>query len=116
MSATTTPRKASPAKDWHPADVVAALHRKEISLRQLALLNGYTNANSLNTALRRPYPQAEALIAEALGKKPQAIWPTRYDADGKPNRGPGGRKPLLPPDAKPSSLRTGRNPQIGAPQ
>ena len=29
--------------------------------------------------------------------EPQAIWPSRYGADGKPNRGPGGRKPLLPP-------------------
>lgn len=116
MSATNTPRKASPAKDWHAADIVAALHRKEISLRQIALLNGYTNGASLNPALRRPYPQAEALIAEALGMEPQAIWPSRYGADGKPNRGPGGRKPLLPPGAKPSSLRAGRNPQIGAPQ
>ncbi|MBA0448707.1 MULTISPECIES: helix-turn-helix domain-containing protein [Stenotrophomonas] len=116
MSATNAPRKASPATDWHPADIVAALHRRRISLRQLALLNGYTNATSLNTALRRPYPQAEALIAEALGKPPQAIWPTRYDADGKPNRGQGGRKPLLPPGAKPSSLRVGRNPQMGASQ
>ncbi|MGH8037317.1 MAG: helix-turn-helix domain-containing protein [Stenotrophomonas sp.] len=114
MSATNAPRKAGPAKDRHPADIVAALHRRNISLRQLALLNGYTNANSLATALRRPYPQAEALIAEALGETPQAIWPTRYDAAGNTNRGQGGRKPLLPPDAKPSSLRAGRNPQIGA--
>jgi len=116
VSATTAPRTASPAKDLHPADLVAALHRRKISLRQLALLNGYTNATSLNTALRRPYPQAEALIAEALGELPQAIWPTRYDGDGKPNRGQGGRKPLLPPGAKPSSLRASRNPQMGAGQ
>ncbi|MGH8039191.1 MAG: helix-turn-helix domain-containing protein [Pseudomonas sp.] len=112
MSAITTPEKASPAKDWHPADVVAALHRKGFSLRQLALLNGYTNGNSLNSALRRPYPLAEALIAEVLGQDPQAIWPTRYGNDGRPNRGQSGAKPKLPSKAKPSRLRPSRNPQM----
>jgi len=79
----------------------------------MALLNGYTSPTSLAVALHRPYPLAEALIAEALELEPQNIWPTRYGPDGKPNRGPSGRKPGLPAGAKPSRLRLVRNPQSG---
>lgn len=113
MTARPLAKKAS-HQDWHPAEVVAALRMKGISLRQLALLNGYGNANSLTSALRRPYPLAEALIAEAIGCKPCVIWPTRYGADGKPNRGSSGQKVMLPANAKPSRLRLVRNPQKGA--
>lgn len=79
------------------------------SLRQLALLNGYKNGNSITKALHSPYPLAEALIAEVLDREPQDIWPSRYNANGQPNRQAGGRA-MLPPDAKPSSLRTAKVP------
>lgn len=118
MTAATATKKTSTKdespKDWHPAEVVAAMRMKGISLAQLALLNGYSNKNSLTSALRRPYPLAEALIAEALGKNAADIWPSRYDTDGKPNRGTSGPKALLPAGAKPSRLRQGRNPQTAA--
>lgn len=113
MTARPLAKKAS-HEDWHPAEVVAALRMKKISLRQLALLNGYGNANSLTSALRRPYPLAEALIAEAIGTPANEIWPTRYGSDGKPNRGESGAKAMLPANAKPSRLRRGRNPQKAA--
>lgn len=110
MTALHATKKTSPG-DWHPAEVVAALRMKGFSLRQLAILNGYGNANSLTSALRRPYPLAEALIAEALGVEPMAIWPSRYDAKGETNRGTSGMKALLPSNAKRSSLRPACNPQ-----
>jgi Ner family transcriptional regulator len=110
MTATPLAKKAS-RQDWHPAQVVAELRMKGYSLRQLAILNGYGNPNSLSTVLHRPYPLAEGIVAEALGVKPDAIWPTRYGPDGKPNRGAGGRKVQLPPGAKPSKLRLIRNAQ-----
>ncbi|MFN7136325.1 MAG: helix-turn-helix domain-containing protein [Thermomonas sp.] len=110
VTAKQNPKKASP-KDWHPAEVVAALRMKGYSLRQLAKLNGYSNQNSLTTALHRPYPLAEAIIAEAIGLPATGIWPSRYGADGKPNRGRPGPKPMLPSGAKPSRLRAMRNPQ-----
>ena len=103
--------KKTSHQDWHPAEVVAALRMKGYSLRQLALLNGYGNANSMTTALHRPYPLAEAIIAEALSLRAPEIWPTRYGPDGKPNRGTAGPKPMLPPGAKPSRLRVVRNAQ-----
>ena len=34
--------------------------------------------NILRTAMFKPYPKAERLIAKALGKTPQQIWPERY--------------------------------------
>ena len=110
MTALSNAKKTS-QQDWHPADVVAALRKRGLSLRQLAMLNGYSNGNSIGHALRRPYPLVEGIIAEALELKPEVIWPTRYGPDGKPNRGPGGPKPMLPANLKPSRLRRGRNPQ-----
>ncbi len=111
MTALKAPKKAS-QKDWHPAEVVAALHMKGISLRQLSLRNGYSK-NSLAKALHQPYPLAESLIAEVLDISAPEIWPSRYGADGKSNR-KRGRPALLPAGAKPSRLRAVRNPQNGA--
>jgi len=107
MTAYETPKKPAP-QDWHPAEVNAALRMKGYSLRQLSLLNGYNNPNSLSKALHRPWPLAEAIIAEALGISAPEIWPSRYGTDGKPNRSRG-QKPLLPVGAKPSRLREFRN-------
>ena len=87
--------------DWHPADIVAAiwktgwaLRKRAGSLRSLAIKNGYA-AGSLKKALRVPWPKAEQIIADELGLPPWAIWPSRYDAKGKPNRGGPGPKPKL---------------------
>lgn len=113
MTALKAPKKTSP-KDWHPAEVVAALRMKGISLRQLSQLNGYSK-NSLAKALHKPYPLAEALIAEALDISAPEIWPSRYGTDGKSNR-KRGQKALLPVGAKPSRLRVVRNPQNGSAQ
>lgn len=114
MTALQAPKKTS-QKDWHPAEVVAALRMKGISLRQLSILNGYSNPNSLAKALHKPYPLAEALIAEALEISAPEIWPSRYGTDGKSNR-KRGQPALLPVGAKPSRLRVVRNPQNGGEQ
>ena len=111
MTASTAAKKTSP-RDWHPAEVVAALRMGGYSLRQLSLLNGYGNPGSLAKALHRPYPLAEAIIAEALGLAPEAVWPSRYGCDGQPNR-QRGPKTLLPANAQPSRLRLVRNAQRG---
>lgn len=64
-------------KDWHPADVVAALRKAGWSLRKLSLHYGYT-PTALGHALHRPWPKAQRLIAEAIGVQPESIWPSRY--------------------------------------
>ncbi|MFP4560572.1 MAG: transcriptional regulator [Thiohalorhabdus sp.] len=70
--------------DWDPADIVAALHKAGWSLRRLSFAHGY-RSDALKHALRRPYPRAERIIAEALGREPRELWPSRHgggDAGG----------------------------------
>lgn len=97
MSTATAQKKPAiePVKDWHPADVVAALRKAGWSLQQLALHHGYAGRTALSKALKDPYPKAEAIIAEALDQEPREIWPTRYNADGTSNR-TRGTKPMRP--------------------
>jgi Ner family transcriptional regulator len=52
--------------DWHPADVLAALKKRGISLSGLSAAHGY-HATAAGKALKRSWPALEALIAEALG-------------------------------------------------
>jgi lambda repressor-like predicted transcriptional regulator len=46
-------------------------------MRQLSLHHGY-GPSTLHSALHRPWPKAEKLIADALGTAPEKIWPSRY--------------------------------------
>jgi len=78
-------------KDWHPADVKAALHRQGITLRSIAKANGYNDIDCLRPVLTRPYPKAERLVSEKIGVLPQTIWPSRYNNDGSPKSGRGER-------------------------
>lgn len=76
MNLAATP-SALPAGDWHPADIVCALRKQGWSLRRLSVHHGYYHT-VMDTALQRPYPRAERLIADAIGVPPESIWPTRY--------------------------------------
>lgn len=111
---TTAAQKKPVPQDWHPADVIAAVRKAGWSMRQLAFANGYESSTAIAHALRRAYPKAERIIAEALGIQPQEIWPSRYNADGTPNRTPGS-KPLRPAHItvipKATTQGSGRNPQ-----
>jgi Ner family transcriptional regulator len=77
MNESRKPKKAAP-KDWHRADIVAALHKAGWSLRQLALHSGYSSPTTLTAALDRRWPKGQGLIADAIGIDPAQIWPTRY--------------------------------------
>ncbi|MEA5444715.1 helix-turn-helix domain-containing protein [Gammaproteobacteria bacterium AB-CW1] len=55
------------------------------SLADVARRHGVSRDAAI-LALRKPYPRMERAIAEAIGLKPQQIWPERYDAAGFPNR------------------------------
>jgi Ner family transcriptional regulator len=70
---TNAPTRAQ--QDWHPADVLAALKKRGVSLRQLARANKYSH---IDRVLTSPWLAAEKLVADALGKKPDEIWPSRY--------------------------------------
>ncbi|WP_330178016.1 helix-turn-helix domain-containing protein [Candidatus Vondammii sp. HM_W22] len=65
-------------KDWHRADIKAALEKAGWSLRRLATHHGYPPSMAIH-ALVKPYPNGERLIADAIGMDPWKIWPSRYD-------------------------------------
>lgn len=77
-------------QDWHRADIKAALEKAGWTLRRLAIARGYA-PGVLRNPLDRPWPAGERVIAEAIGKTPQAIWPSRYHADGTSKSGRGER-------------------------
>lgn len=69
---------------WHPEDVKAAIRKKGVTLSELSLRHGYSDAY-LRNALLRPIYDAEKIISAFIGVPAHEIWPDRYDADGKPN-------------------------------
>ncbi|MDR2172648.1 MAG: helix-turn-helix domain-containing protein [Burkholderiales bacterium] len=73
----TKKRTAVRVEDWHRADILAALHKKGISLRQLSLAHDY-NEKTLGCVFTRRWPRGEAIVAHALGMKASEIWPSRY--------------------------------------
>lgn len=69
-------RKSLP-EDWHPADVIAALHKRKLTLTQVSR-NAGLSSSTLANALTRAWPKGEWLIADALAIHPSEIWPSRY--------------------------------------
>jgi Ner family transcriptional regulator len=81
------PHSKKPArKDWHKAEIKAALEIAGWTCRGLSKAHGMNPAYFADT-LSRPNPRAQAIMAAVIGKEPQAIWPSRYEADGQPRRG-----------------------------
>ena len=64
-------------KDWHPADIIAALRKKGTSLAAVSRQAGLSSSTLAN-ALTRPWPKGEWLIAGAINVHPAEIWPSRY--------------------------------------
>lgn len=71
--------EATRASDWHRIDIVAALHKRGISVRELSVQAGLS-PSTLKNALARAYPKGERIIAEAIGLSPEQIWPSRYNS------------------------------------
>lgn len=67
----------SKVEDMHRIDIVAALHKKGMTVKALSLASGWSEG-TLSNALSRPWPKGEQVIADALGMAPQDIWPSRY--------------------------------------
>lgn len=68
-------KSTSTQGDMHPADVIAALHKRGTSLRKIARENGYSH---IQRVLTSPWLAAEQLVAKALDKRPEDLWPSRY--------------------------------------
>lgn len=63
--------------DMHRADIRAELIKKGISLAQLGIQHGLAKT-TLRNAFDKRYLKGEKIIADALGKEPKDIWPSRY--------------------------------------
>lgn len=69
--------------DWHREEVKAAIRKRGSTLKALSMNNGY-GEDACRRATKHPWPAVERIIASFLGVEPQSIWPSRYDADGRP--------------------------------
>jgi Ner family transcriptional regulator len=65
------------SKDWHPADIIAALRKKGTTLSAVSRAAGLCSS-TLSNALSRPWPKGELLISQAVGVPACVIWPSRY--------------------------------------
>ncbi|EEJ8284718.1 DNA-binding protein [Salmonella enterica] len=65
-------------KDWHPGQIVGEVRAQGLSLRKLSRRAGLAQ-DTLKNALYRHCPRYERIIADAIGKTPEEIWPSRYD-------------------------------------
>lgn len=83
-------KKPAPQKDWNRWRIIGAVRETGTTIQQLSMAFGYTRT-VLGSALYRPYPKYERLIAEHLGVTPQIIWPSRYHPDGSSRSGRGER-------------------------
>lgn len=70
--------KKTADKDWHRADIIAGLKKNGWSLRLLADEVGFSY-NTVKSALDKPYPKMERIIADAVGVPAEVIWPERYE-------------------------------------
>lgn len=67
-------------KDWHSADIIAALRKRGTSLAATSREAGLSSSTLAN-ALVRPWPKGEQIIARAIGVDAAEIWPERYYDD-----------------------------------
>ncbi|WP_425483822.1 helix-turn-helix domain-containing protein [Caulobacter soli] len=69
-------------RDWHPADVKAAVEKTDVTMTALALKHGLSESACRNS-LRKPTPRADKAISDQIGVPLHKIWPSRYDKDGR---------------------------------
>ena len=74
--------KKTSREDWHPADIVAALHKRGYTLRDIARAEGLNDSSTLSKAMVTSYPAGERRLAKYAGVPVQEMFPTRYHQDG----------------------------------
>lgn len=74
-----------PPKDWHRADIIAAVRKSGTNFKRLSIAHGYEQ-DTLYQALHRRYPKAQGIVAAQIGVAPEVIWPSRYPQTQAPQR------------------------------
>lgn len=67
-------------RNWHRADVLAAIRKKEGTLAKLFRDNGL-HERTLYNALEIHWPKGEQIIADYIGVTREEIWFERYNND-----------------------------------
>ena len=86
---TTKAAASSTRSDWPPADVVAGLWNRGITLRALSRAHGF-QPGTLSDALRQNWPKAEAIIAAAIGLLPETNLAVKIFASPRAGAAKGG--------------------------
>ena len=68
--------------NWSKARIIYELRESGTNAAALAAAHGLSRS-TLYSGMERPYPRVHDLIAEALGRARQHIWPLFYAADGR---------------------------------
>lgn len=72
-------------RGWHKSDIKAALEKRGLSLSDLDRA-GQLPEGTCSATLRKPHALGELTIAEALGRSPRELWPSRYNPGGARKR------------------------------
>ncbi|AUM43104.1 helix-turn-helix domain-containing protein [Salmonella enterica] len=62
----------------HPSDIKAELEKRGTNLSRLSREHRM-KSRTLGNVLRTKWPKAEMIVANAIGLKPEEIWPSRYE-------------------------------------
>jgi len=75
------------SSDWTPDQVKAAVHAAGLSLKRISVEAGYYDSGAWQALYRFRWPKLKRVIAARLGRPPQEIWPSIFDAEGnvRPN-------------------------------
>lgn len=68
--------------NWTRARILYELKERGIPAAALAASNGLSRS-TLYAAIERPYPRVQSLIAQALERNLQDIWPLFYGDNGR---------------------------------
>lgn len=63
--------------DWTRAEITYELKRRGTNIEKLSREAGLAD-KTLRNALEKKWPKGEKIIADAIGVRPEAIWPSRY--------------------------------------
>lgn len=96
----------TPAGDWHPEEIKAAIRIQGSTLEELSRRNDLLDC-ACRRACRHPHLDGELAIAEFLSLSPRQIWPSRFRADGS-------RIPFVRRRQSISTVRPGHRPPAAA--
>lgn len=68
---------SSTEKNWHRADILAAIRKKGTTLSELSRQAGL-HQRTLYNVLERPWLKAEKIVSDCIGVPVEEIWPERY--------------------------------------